>query len=117
MFGKKATGEMAKQLGGFIDEQQLTLQERLKIISEMMPVMGPFVAVQRIIITIVMVHWIAFAAQYMLSIWLEGYDLAGLEIRESLIEYGKMNIIWGPTLAAIGLYTAGGVGIFKGKFR
>jgi len=117
VFGKKAARDMVKGVGGFIDEQQLTLEERLSYITKMMPVMGPFVAVQRIIITIIMIHWIAFAAQYMLSIWLEGYGLAGVQVRESLIEYGKMNIIWGPTLAAIGLYTAGGVGIFKGKFK
>jgi len=116
-FGKRAANKVldaAKGVGRFIDEQQLTLEERLKLITEMMKVMGPFVTVQRIIITIIMIHWILYAIQMFVAIWLENLGIVA-GVKDDLIEYAKLEVIWMPTLAAIGFYFAGGVGVFKRK--
>jgi hypothetical protein len=89
MFGRKSAKELtgiARGVGGFIDEQQLTLEERLSYITKMMPVMGPFVEIQRTIVTFVMIHWALFAVQMFISIWLEGAGIIGEDVRKSLLD-------------------------------
>ena len=113
-FGKKDAMETIRGVGGWIDEQQLTQEEQIKYKLHLFEIMGPFKQIQRIIVTWVMIHWIGWAANCMIALWL-GQLFPELTAFEKLVDYASLEMVWAPSLGVFTLYLSGGVAMFGKK--
>lgn len=113
-FGKKEVVDAVKGVGKFIDEQQLTAEETIQYKFKLMEVMHPFKQIQRIIVTWVMLHWVAVAVNCMIAIWV-GYvtEDADYNLLARFVEYASLELVWTPTLGVFTLYLTGGLAKFK----
>ncbi len=119
-FGKKEAMDAAKGVGTFIDELNLTAEEQVKYKMHLFEAMGPFKQIQRIIVTYVMIHWLAWAINATLAVWL-GYVLFdpasddNYHLFNRFVEYAKLEMVWVPSFGVFTLYLSGGIPIFKKK--
>ena len=113
-FGKKEAMAAAKGIGKFIDEQQLTAEETINYKFKLMEHMSAFKQIQRIIVTWVMVHWVAVGINCFIAIWL-GYMTgdADYKLLAKFIEYASLEMVWTPTLGVFTLYLTGCLAKFK----
>lgn len=115
-FGKKDITDAVKGVGNWIDEQQLTTEEQVKYKLELFQAMAPFKVVQRIMVTIIMRHWMLWGFSSLLSLWLSyllndpEYSLFAMHIK-----YAGLEMVWIPTASAVGLYLGGGLPLFNKK--
>ncbi len=112
-FGEKSIMDTIKGVGSWVDEQQLTNQEQVEIKIMLFKAMEPFKVIQRIMVTIIMWHWIIWAANVLGSIWLGHYD-GDYALYTKFVEYAQLQMVWVPTAAAVTLYLGGGLTFFKG---
>lgn len=115
-FGKKEIVDAVKGVGNFIDEQQLTTEERIGYKLKLFKEMAPFKIIQRIMVTIIMRHWMVWGFSSLISMWV-GYLTGDLSyaLLNKHIEYASLEMVWVPTASAVALYLGGGLPMFSGR--
>ncbi len=115
-FGKEEIVSAVKGVGNWIDELNLTKEEQVKLKMQLFKAMEPFKVIQRIMVTIIMRHWMVWGINCMVAVWV-GYITGDTEYElfRIFIEYAKLEMVWIPTASAVGLYLGGGLPFFKSK--
>tara|TARA_R110000851_G_scaffold317339_1_gene480767 strand:+ start:1550 stop:1918 length:369 start_codon:yes stop_codon:yes gene_type:complete len=116
-FGKKEIVEAVKGVGTWVDELNLTAEEEVKLKMELFRAMEPFKIIQRIMVTIIMRHWMVWGVSTLLSLYL-GYflgDVPDYELFYKHVEYAKLEMVWIPTASAVALYLGGGLPMYRKK--
>lgn len=111
-FGKNEAVEAVNGIGKFIDEQQLTSEEQIKYKMQLLEKMDGFKVVQRTIVSIVMTHWLIWAINCLIAVWI-GAFFDNKALFNDLVEYAKLEMVWAPTLGVVSLYLGGGLEMFK----